>query len=586
MKYILESGDTGAAINPKYNLGHEGALNRVIVFRNSTVREALRIFKNRDYGYPCLIVSDDEYNFYGIMTEKDINAFLDNNPNADLDSVTVETAYNRTPKYVITVSELDCHNKNNTDPFENLPPSVSFMPLLGDGKIINFVFNKRFYKPEPSLEEIIESIKAEGRLDGINRVGIFFPYQDLGDIYYAISAMECLAKKIKKKIVVINWNKALDEVFSYFFNNSLNFEVLSIKISEFKKIEMGEEYILLKYNDTIKFLQLECNREIKNIVSLCEPFAPLIYPKFPDFDTDFYINKYNIIPGETIFIVPIAKAAKSFPVYFWNFCAEVFKFMGYNVLFNVPDNIADQYNGKNCFVPLKDAVGLADLCGHVFAIRTGFLDFISTTKANITIFDYTGVWPPIDKLYHIDNSDNRIKIIYANSPYSFDYEAFSPIKFIKKYTDEILSGFKYQLKARENFMDINKEIKIPNIEAYKFRAPFNEARRITHFDEAKRIFVPYNFTTSSICPCKYSFVLDKDTLYLQFYELDLQKFRLNLVLKRNMEVVHTLTDYNILSVIFKPELGGEYRFEVSIYDKKDLHLEFFITDSIVIGGAL
>ena len=569
----------------KYNT-HEGSLDEVIVFRNSTIREAQSILKNRS-GYPCLIVSDENYNFYGIMTEKDINAFFDNNSNVDLDSVTVEKVYNKAPKHVITVSELNRHNKNDTDPFENLPPSVSFMPLVKDGKIVNVVFNLKFYIPETSLEEIIEDIKIRGRLDGINRVGIFFPYYNLGDIYYAISAMECLSKKLRKKIVFINCNKSLDEVFSYFSNNSLDFEVLSIKISEFIKINIGEEYILLKYNDTIKFLQLECNKEIKTIIAICEPFVPLIYPKFPDFDTDFYINKYNIIPGKTIFIVPIALALKSFPVYFWNFCAEVFKFMGYDVLFNVPDNIASKYNGKNCFVPLKDAVGLADLCGNVFAVRTGFLDFISTTKANITIFDNTA-WPPIYKLYHIDNSDNRIKIIYANSPYSFNYEAFSPIKFIKKYTDEILSGFKDQLKARENFMDISlkKEIKTPNIESYKFTATWNEARRTIRFDEARRISVPYKYTTSSICPCKYSFILEEGALYLQLYELDLQKFRLDLILKLDNEVIYTLTDYNILSVIFKPELDGEYKFEVSIYDKEDLHLEFFITDSIIIGDAL
>ena len=137
-------------------------------------------------------------------------------------------------------------------------------------------------------------------------------------------------------------------------------------------------------------------------------------------------------------------------------------------------------------------------------------------------------------------------------------------------------------------MDISlkKEIKTPNIESYKFTATWNEARRTIRFDEARRISVPYKYTTSSICPCKYSFILEEGALYLQLYELDLQKFRLDLILKLDNEVIYTLTDYNILSVIFKPELDGEYKFEVSIYDKEDLHLEFFITDSIIIGDAL
>jgi hypothetical protein len=580
MKYILESRDTGAAINPKYNLGHEGALNRVIVFRNSTVREALTVFKNRYFGCPCLVVSDDEYNFYGIMTEKDINAFFDNNPHADLDSVTVEAAYNKAPKYVITVPELDRHNKNNTDPFENLPPSVSFMPLLEDGKIINFVFNKRFYKPEPSLEEIIEDIKIKGRLDGVNRVGIFFWCLNIGDLYYAISAMDYLCKKYgkNKKFVVITGNRYFNEIYSYFLHNELDLEVLSITLYEHYKLMSINESDAKKNNDFIIHRNCKCNSEIIDVIKMSSQFlTPLIYPKFPDFDADSYINKYDIVPLKTILIVPLTQWITPFPVYFWNFCAEVFKFMGYNVLFNVPDNIADQYNGKNCFVPLKDAVGLADLCGHVFAMRTGFIDFLSTTKANMTIFS-TKEFLPIDKIYHIDNPDNRIKTICINDSSSLDYESFSPIQYISNYLNEILSGFKYQLKKRESHNDINNknEIKTPNIEASRFIISSNRVIKGSIF----------TIRTPSIYPCKYSFVLEEDTLFLQLYELDLQKCRLDLVLKHYNKVIYTLTDYNILSVIFKPELDGEYKFEVSIYDKKDFHLEFFITDSIVTGGAL
>jgi len=556
---------------------HIGSLDEVIVFRNSTIREAQRIFKNRPPGFPCLIVSDENYNFYGIMTEKDIDAFFDNNSTVDLDSVTIEKVYNKTPKYVITVSELNRHNKNDTDPFENLPPSVSFMPLLKDGKIVNVVFNVKFYRPEPSLEEIIEDIKIRGRLDGVNRVGILMPCRGIGDIYYAISAMDYLVKELgNTKLVLISPHIKVNEFFSYFTYNNLNFEVLNIDIADVFKLYECKEWVYFKYNDFIKLCHRDYNGKIFEMLHYNGSFlTPLIYPKFPDFDTDFYINKYGITPGKTIFIVPISYWVKPLPIYFWNFCAEIFRFIGYEVLFNVPDNIAHQFHGRNCFPPYKDAVGLADLCGNVFGMRTGFIEFLITTKANMTIFDCKQLLS-IDKIYHIDNSDNRIKTIYLNLHSSLDYELFNPIKFIREYIDELLSGFKYQLEARKNCKEISSvdEMKFPNIEAYKYFPSASQSKKLK--------FPTLSILRPSVCSCKYSFILEEDTLYLQLYELDLQKFRLDLVLKLDNEVIYTLTNYNILSVIFKPELDGEYKFEVSIYDKKDLHLEFFITDPILI----
>jgi len=116
-------------------------LSKVIVLKNATMQEVQEIFKNWNDGYPCLIVSDESYNFYGIITEKEINAFLVDNPKVDLVTVTVEAVYNKVPKYMITVSELQHHIERNTDPFESLPSSVRFMPIVENGKIVNIVLN-------------------------------------------------------------------------------------------------------------------------------------------------------------------------------------------------------------------------------------------------------------------------------------------------------------------------------------------------------------------------------------------------------------------------------------------------------------
>jgi hypothetical protein len=270
--------------------------------------------------------------------------------------------------------------------------------------------------------------------------------------------------------------------------------------------------------------------------------------------------------------VPLSTYVKPLPIYFWNFCAEIFKFIGYDVLFNVPDDMANLYNGKNCYVPFKDAVGLADLCGNIFAMRTGFVDFISTTKANMTIFS-SQPFLPLDKVYHIDNSDSRIKTIYFDS--DLDFESFNPIRFITEHTDSILSGFKYQLETRENSNNISfEEAKIPDIETYGFIPHCNEAR-YNRWDNKKY----------SVCSCKYSFELDENMLKLQIFALDIEKYYLNISLKHNDKIIQVLNNYNILSVIFKPKFSGEYKFEVCIHNKKDLHLQVFITEPIFYNHA-
>lgn len=362
---------------------------------------------------------------------------------------------------------------------------------------------------EDFVEKLIEKIKIKGRLGQDNRVGVILPFMGLGDVYYAISALDYFNKKIlaQKKLILISGSKYLNQIFSYFSHGNFDCEALSIRPSEHKLLHSVETSIFLKYKDFI--LHWSSNEEIYNILHNNTQFlTPLVFPRFPDFDANFYINNYNITPKKTFFIVPIANYIKPLPVYFWNCCAEIFKLLGYDVLFNVPDNIAKEYNGKNCFVPLKDAVGLVDLCGNIFAMRTGFIDFISTTKAKMIIFS-TKHWISIDKVYHINNINNRIKTIYYDS--SLDFEKFNPIEFVSNYVDEILSGYKYQLKIRENANNIylKDEKKVPNIDGYNLNRGANIVKQ-----RVENKITP-------ICSCKYSFTIDQDTA--RGYKVDMKE---------------------------------------------------------------
>jgi MoaA/NifB/PqqE/SkfB family radical SAM enzyme len=133
----------------KYILGNKADLGKAVVFKDYTMRRAIKIFEEQKSlsDLPALLVASEDYQFYGIMTEKDIEKYYVMNPDANMNTVTVEHVYNKNPKYIITEQELECHKKQNTDPFDNLPPSVSFMPLLDkNNRVVRFVYNLSFYK--------------------------------------------------------------------------------------------------------------------------------------------------------------------------------------------------------------------------------------------------------------------------------------------------------------------------------------------------------------------------------------------------------------------------------------------------------
>ncbi|MCL2185399.1 MAG: radical SAM protein [Treponema sp.] len=135
MKYILDrSGKVGAGIYI------------AVVFDHDSFKQVRNRFYSQkiSYNYPAMIVVNDKMRFLGIFTEKDIISIEKRN-DIDLSSIHAIDVCNIYSKY-ISLTELEVHKKNNTDPFEGLPPSISFMPVVDDNKcFINFVYNINFY---------------------------------------------------------------------------------------------------------------------------------------------------------------------------------------------------------------------------------------------------------------------------------------------------------------------------------------------------------------------------------------------------------------------------------------------------------
>ena len=136
MKYIL-------ALSIKTNPD----ISAAIVFACDNFKSIRdRFYKQKKtFNYPALVVVDENMHLLGILTEKDI-IVIEKRTDINSDAVRAVDVCNKNAKY-ISEAELKIHKQNNTDPFEGLPASMSFMPVVDDKNCFEkFVYNIRFYQ--------------------------------------------------------------------------------------------------------------------------------------------------------------------------------------------------------------------------------------------------------------------------------------------------------------------------------------------------------------------------------------------------------------------------------------------------------
>jgi hypothetical protein len=105
-------------------------------------------------------------------------------------------------------------------------------------------------------------------------------------------------------------------------------------------------------------------------------------PRVTPIDTKHYIEKYGIVPSKTFIIVPESVSVPTYPPAYWNMVASVLRNAGFAVIFNSNDK---RYDGPLVLAPWKDVLGLVELCGHVYGVRSGFFDFAIDADAEFTI---------------------------------------------------------------------------------------------------------------------------------------------------------------------------------------------------------
>ncbi len=248
------------------------------------------------------------------------------------------------------------------------------------------------------------------------------------------------------------------QIFTEWHNSGgANIEYVDVIQEEF---ELLYDYTIKNKDKLVGVLEIYSIRLfypefLSHISTRKDVFENLTRPKFPVFDKELYIEKYKLIPGKTVFVIPQSNAHGTLPLYFWIMAIEIIKLMGYKVIVNASEGTTIYGDVTCCYPPLNDIVPFCNLCGTVFSIRTGLVEMIaSESSAKIFVFSIIENVPgsalrSITLMYpHVDNTDKHIVEI----PLPPDKKEFY---WIKNVLDERINVLRFM---RDNLQVLTNEI--------------------------------------------------------------------------------------------------------------------------------
>lgn len=129
----------------------------------------------------------------------------------------------------------------------------------------------------------------------------------------------------------------------------------------------------LSYLETIKYGVFDLSDEDK-----------LQKPKIPKADISRLIQKYGLQDGKTVILNPYANSVENIDISFFENLAFALKHRGYQVVTNLSHDRQQAVAGTEGIIcSLAEAYYLANYCGYVVGVRSGFMDFISYADCRI-----------------------------------------------------------------------------------------------------------------------------------------------------------------------------------------------------------
>ncbi len=337
-----------------------------------------------------------------------------------------------------------------------------------------------------------------------------------GDAYLQASQLTAAQKLIGKQIVVTYHTENLREIWSWFCKGH-SFEMFEITRQQRLAIIGSGRQALQKYCPHVMVClnKVQFTQAIRRFADIQREIfreAPVI----PHHRDESLIEKYGIIPGRTMLMIPESNFIKPYPDCFWSMCASIFGAIGYKVLINTQRSTIE---GEKIFPPIGEIKQIADLCGHVFAMRTGLVDVISSTTADMAVIS-TKAFAPIDKIFALSNDDKRIKTFYME-----EYDAamrHSPfISHIARHFDRRQSDAGSiqrsvaELLAAALNLESSDYTEAPEYEIYDYYPVANTVRSYCHK------------SNKGFYPIKYCFRRERGRALLIIEEFDFTKYRLD-----------------------------------------------------------
>lgn len=389
---------------------------------------------------------------------------------------------------------------------------------------------------------------------------VLYYYKNIGDWYALCAAVKNAENELNEDLILLYATERRGKIADWFTSDE--YKIKKYRISD-------EEYNLLQ--------SLSINREIMNRFasklilwdtdSIHKEYLRhigsmygknLLLPHMSDKDDQYYINLYGIVPQKSFWLMPEANSVGMLPLWFWNFLAEFLKACGFKIFFNVSPKQKKLYKGEILFPPLEDSIQVANLCGNIIALRSGFIDMISSSVAKMLIIS-PPFYKPVNQIYNMINPERIITVyIDENDPF---YEKTSFFRVVNEYFKQNDYGSYLKLQ-KEMVISLNKDKDQDKIEALLC----GKIIGTEVYQPSNNRFIKSNirYFYKIYYTCYY-----KDLLVYHFIDIDFEKYRIDLLLIYNGLILERFYNYEDLTFIHTPRQSGEYKINLIVTEKNN-----------------
>jgi hypothetical protein len=219
-----------------------------------------------------------------------------------------------------------------------------------------------------------------------------------------------------KKVVLISERKYHADVFELFNDRTHRYCVSTRMYARpfraFREIKAGSFYFMFDHaywNFTALAKSKTTNLQQLKITAGINPSAIIEHHENKEIyktKAKELFKKLDLKQNQTVLIAPEAKSCQALDEIFCQNICRGLREKGYDVFLNLTSFANKVSYAKSTFLPLSIAMPFCDLCGHVVAIRSGFCDVISSTKAKLHIIYRDQCYKNVFPIKDIATSDN------------------------------------------------------------------------------------------------------------------------------------------------------------------------------------